>query len=130
MLYLDTSCLVKLVVAEAESTVLRRWLRARAERRVTSDLSRVELERAVRASGATDAVVASAKSLFDGLALIPLGSQVIQSAASLSPASLRSLDAIHLASALLMGVGTTVCTYDERLAAAARHHRLDVASPA
>ena len=42
---------------------------------------------------------------------------------------MRTLEAIHIASALLLGEGTAVVTYDDRLAAAAGANDLEVASP-
>jgi predicted nucleic acid-binding protein len=130
VVYLDTSALVKLVVAETESAALRRWLGRSKARRVTSDLARVELERAVRASGAPERVVEAARALFDGLAMASLGREVLDRAGTLQPTSLRTLDSIHLATALLLGADTTVLTYDDRLASAARAIGLAVATPA
>jgi predicted nucleic acid-binding protein len=64
------------------------------------------------------------------LALLPIDDGVVEAAAGLRPTSLRSLDAIHLATALsLDGDLGVMISYDERLNAAAREHALAVASP-
>jgi predicted nucleic acid-binding protein len=64
------------------------------------------------------------------LSLLPIDQQVIDHAATLPPASLRSLDAIHLATALSLGddLGILIA-YDERLVSAARDSGLPVATP-
>lgn len=64
------------------------------------------------------------------LSLLPIDAQVIDHAASLPPASLRSLDAIHLATALSLGEDLGILiAYDERLVSAARESGLPVATP-
>jgi predicted nucleic acid-binding protein len=64
------------------------------------------------------------------LALLPIDERVLHHAATLPPASLRSLDAIHLATALSLGddLGILI-TYDARLLKASRENGLLVASP-
>ena len=65
-----------------------------------------------------------------GVSLVPLDDLLLDAAAALRPAGLRSLDALHLATALSVRdeIGVFL-TYDERLAAAARERDLPVASP-
>lgn len=67
--------------------------------------------------------------LFD-VALLPLDDALLAAAAALRPAGLRSLDALHLATALSVRdeIGAFL-TYDERLSVAARERDLPVASP-
>lgn len=126
--YLDSSALVKLVVAEDESLALRRALR-RHPSRVSSALARVEVVRAVRAYGAEGST--RARVVMRGLDLVPIDDGILDAAARLDPAVLRSLDAIHLASALrLAGELEVVITYDRRMAEAARSLGLVVAAPA
>lgn len=64
------------------------------------------------------------------LSLLPIDEQVLHHAAALPPASLRSLDAIHLATALSLGddLGVLIA-YDARLLTAARAGGLPVATP-
>ena len=64
------------------------------------------------------------------IALVPLDDRVLSAAAEVEPAGLRSLDAIHLATALsLFGLGSFV-TYDQRLLAAASAAGLRAMAPA
>lgn len=129
-LYLDTSALVKLVQHEPESFALRSYLRRnRSDLRVTSELTRVELVRAVFPGG-PEAVsharrqlarlyqVAVDRSLLDRAALLALGTP------------LRSLDAIHLATAGAVGPDVrAVLTYDLRMRTAAGLLGLPVEGP-
>jgi predicted nucleic acid-binding protein len=128
VVYLDASAIVKLVAPEAERPALREFLLDKP-RRITSLLAAVEVPRAVaRRAGHLPERLAS---VFTGLILIELSRSVATRAAALQPAALRSLDAIHLASALEFGEDLEVfITYDERLAAAARGLGMPVASPA
>lgn len=72
-----------------------------------------------------------ARNGLDGLALLPVDEQVLEAAAYLEPARLRSLDAIHVATAISLGEGLgAVYAYDERLQEAALAAGLRVESPA
>ena len=130
--YLDASSIVKLAADEAESAGLRDWLRERTFR-LTSRVSSVEVLRALRRKGAasvengTDALDAVLRSL----SVIELDAPIADQAATLGPDTLRSLDAIHLASALAIGEQLEAfVTYDLRLADAARASGLTVVAPA
>ncbi len=126
--YLDASAAVKLVVREAESRSLKQFMRDRTTR-MSSRVLTVELLRAVRRAGPTSA--GQAQSLLDVMELVELNAVIASRAAALEPAGLRSLDAIHLASALELGEELDAfITYDARQAAAARELGLPVASPA
>ena len=107
---------MKLVQKEAESEPLRRYLRRhRSDERVTSALARVEVVRAVRPGGA--AAVAQARRQLARLHLVTLGRDLLDQAATIAPgAVLRSLDAIHLASAQLIAAELrAIVTYDQRM---------------
>ena len=124
--YLDSSAAVKLIVTEAESSALRSWLRGRTP--TSSVLLRVEVIRAVRHQGPP--AVARAVRLIQALELLRLSRLVLDRAASAEPKHLRTLDAIHLATAALMtGSSSTFVSYDERLIRAADQLGLQVASP-
>lgn len=126
--YLDSSALVKLVVAEAESEALADHLRGHPDR-VSCALARVEVIRAVRGHG--QPAVARARRLLDRISLVALDDILLDEAAALSSASLRSLDAIHLAAAQALGVSLAeVITYDNRMAEAAGDAGLAVIAPA
>lgn len=129
-LYLDSSALVKLVQREAESDALRRFLRRhREDHLVTSALARVEVVRAVLPGGS--AALAQARRQLSRLDQIRLGAELLDRAATLAPdVQLRSLDAIHLAAAQIVGADLrAVITYDSRMAQAARDLGLAVERP-
>ncbi|MGH9110030.1 MAG: type II toxin-antitoxin system VapC family toxin [Acidimicrobiales bacterium] len=130
-LYLDSSALVKLVQKETESAGLRRFLRRhRADQLVTSALARVEVVRAVLIGG--PAALAQARRQLSRLDQILLSTEVLDRAATLSPSGqLRSLDAIHLAAAQVVGADLrAVVTYDHRMAGAAHDLGFAVEMPA
>jgi uncharacterized protein len=129
-LYLDSSALVKLVQHEVESDSLRRYLRTYAsDQRVASELVRVEVVRSVLHGGPT--AVAHARRQLARVYLVVLDRQILDQAATLAPKSLlRSLDAIHLATAQLLGSELrSIVTYDARMAEAASGLGLSVAAP-
>ncbi len=127
--YLDTSALVKLVVAEPETEALRGWLGVEDRQPVAGDLVRTELMRAVRRV-APDRLV-RVREVLDGLILLELGTSVFVEAGRLEPAGFRSLDALHVASALSLGDDLAgIVTYDERLAAAAEANGVPALAPA
>ena len=129
MIYLDSSALLKLVVAEKESAALGAWLVDQAEVPVaSSELAKVEVLRACRrvAPNAVDL----ARDLLSGLDLVPLSSSVIDVAAELKGDALRSLDALHLASALAVRTALTAfVAYDLRLQAGAAVAGLPTIAP-
>ena len=127
--YLDASAIVKLVVPEAETDALLSAL-ARWPDRVSSDLARVEVHRALRRAGASRAIHARADAVLSGLVLVRIDDPVLSRAASFKDPVLRALDAIHLAAALSLGDDPDAfITYDSRLAKAARKQRLEVQHP-
>jgi predicted nucleic acid-binding protein len=126
--YLDSSALVKLVVREAQSDALRRYLRRRRPL-VSSALARTEVLRALLPLG--PAGVRRGHDVLARVDLIRISDRVLGAAAVLEPPELRSLDAIHLASALQLGEDlASLVTYDERMAAAAAALGWRVAQPA
>jgi predicted nucleic acid-binding protein len=126
--YVDSSALVKLAVEEPESAALRRYLRRRRPL-VTSALARTEVARALLPLG--PAAVQRGRQVLGGVELVRVNDRLLDAAGAILPAELRSLDAIHLATATSLGADLArVVTYDERLAAAAQNAGLTVASPA
>ena len=128
MVYLDSSAIVKLAVSEPESGALRQYLAAHADR-VSSGLARVEVLRALQRTDANDATVLHAEQIFERIALVALDEPVLRAAARLPPKSLRSLDAVHLATALSLDGLEAFVTYDRRLHAAAAAVGVAVAAP-
>lgn len=126
--YLDTSAAVKLVVREVESAALSAWVRDRTVL-ASSALLRTELVRAVRRGepGAID----QARATIARFNLHALDTEILDTAGRLDPVGLRSLDAIHLATALRLADGLeAIVTYDRSMIEAARSFGLPVASPA
>jgi predicted nucleic acid-binding protein len=130
MIYLDSAAVVKLVHAEPESQSLRDWLDERADIGwVSSVLAEVESFRALARH--TPDAIARLHPVLDLVDLVELNSRIRILVQTIIPATVRSLDAIHLATALhLQGQLTSFVTYDKRLAAAATIAGLTVESPA
>lgn len=129
-LYLDSSAIVKLVQREAESNALRRFLRRhRDDRRVTSALARVEVVRAI--SGGGPAAIGHARRQLARVDEIAIDRDLLDTAATLAPGErLRSLDAIHLASAQALAPDLrAVVTYDQRMAAAGHTLGMTIEAP-
>lgn len=126
--YLDTSALVKLVIAEPESPALRSWLLASDRDLVTCDLARTELLRSVRRAAPDRAV--QARAVLDSVTIMTAGTLIFETAGRLDPTALRTLDAVHLAAALALGDDLqTIVTYDQRLAEAAELNGIPVEAP-
>jgi uncharacterized protein len=127
--YLDTSALIKLVVAEHESPALRTYLgELPTDTLFTAALTRTELIRAARRISAT--AVTEARRVLAGLATVNLTAMLLDAAANLDPPLLRNLDAIHLAAAQRAGTELrAVVTYDARMSDAARALAIPVVGP-
>lgn len=126
--YFDTSALVKLIIAEPETPALRAWIADADREPVACDLVRTELYRAIRRT-APDRLI-DAHAVLNNVTMYQLSAAIFEDAARLDPPELRSLDAIHLASALDLGDDLEgIVTYDERLAAAATANGIGVTAP-
>lgn len=133
-IYVDSSALIKRAFLEAESDALEVTLRGHVEQNdalLSSSLSWIEVSRALK-RGVTrehqETVAAAVDDSLSGVAERPITPDVVSLARRIGPARLRSLDAIHLATAVLLDADALI-TYDDRLAAAARHADLTVISP-
>lgn len=136
MIYLDSAAAVKLIHAEADSAALRDFLDERSNIEwVSSSLVEIETYRAlVRATGPADmpAVINQFHALLDLIVRIEIDSGIRILAQTVTPPTVRSLDAIHLATGLRIrnqGRLTTFVTYDKRLAEAASTAGLTVNIP-
>jgi uncharacterized protein len=125
--YIDSSALVKLAIPEPESDALRAEL-AKWERHVSSALARVEV---MRACARVDAKARRiAEQVVGALDLIAVDDRVLEEAALLGPVELRSLDAVHFASSLLLGDALGVAiAYDDRLLEAMSAAGIPTATP-
>ena len=118
---------MKLVVPEPETKAVRELMRSWPER-VSSVVARIEVERVARQIG--PGAVRRARTILSRIALVDLDEDVVQRAA-LDPVELRTLDAIHLATAISLGGDLgAVCAYDVRLGSAAISKTIDVLAPA
>jgi predicted nucleic acid-binding protein len=125
--YVDSSAIVKLAVAEPESKALRRYL-SRRQPLVSSALARTEVARALMPGGSE--AVSRGQEVLRRIQLLRLNDRVLDAAGRMEPAELRSLDAIHLASAQQVGPSVKqIVTYDERMSDAAKAAGWSVASP-
>ncbi|MDP3717287.1 MAG: type II toxin-antitoxin system VapC family toxin [Acidobacteriota bacterium] len=123
--YFDSSAIVKLGRPERESLALIDYLDEQQPKALTTVLADVEVRRALdrlRARGADPG------DHVRGFFLIDLSRDVRDMAAKVAP-ELRSLDAVHLATALSIGVDLDFVTYDDRLAVSARAAGLRVVQP-
>ena len=129
MIYLDSAAVVKLVHAEADSEALRRWLSDRADLAwISSVLVEIETFRAL-ARHAPDALT-RLPPVLDLIDTVELQPRIRRLARMVTPPSVRSLDAIHLATALHLGSRLAwLVTYDKRLADAATSAGLQVSAP-
>jgi uncharacterized protein len=126
-IYVDSSALVKIVVEEAESLALARYLAGLpGDNRLTAAIARTELLRAVARRGVA---VENAHSVLARLNFVTVTTSVLDVAAEIRP-ELRTLDAIHLAAAMSVPELRALVTYDNRLAEAATATGLAVVSPA
>lgn len=144
MIYLDSCALVKLVVAERETSALERFLDGRRSEMVSCQLALTEVIRVVRRSGYDsqrrmiisqadlDARLAAAAKLLDRIDLIIVNRAIFISAGSFKEdPHIGSLDSIHLASAQKIGTGLAdFVTYDKQLTRAAVTAGLPVTQPA
>ncbi|MDQ6798765.1 MAG: type II toxin-antitoxin system VapC family toxin [Actinomycetota bacterium] len=125
--YLDSSAIVKLAVREPESDALRKHLRRRRPW-VSSALARTEVLRSLLASG--EDAVAAGRAVLARCDLVRVNDRMLNLAGTMGPAELRSLDAIHLATAeRLRDEISELVVYDQRMADAARQLGHRVSSP-
>ena len=129
LLYVDSSALVKLVVAEPETPALMARL-SQQPNLVSSAVAAVEVIRAARRASTSEAVVARAREVVRAVHLLAVDARVLDHAADIEPRGLRTFEAIHLASALSIRDDLeAMVVYDQRLAAAAEAAGLKVLTP-
>jgi predicted nucleic acid-binding protein len=125
--YLDSSALVELIAIEAETAALRQELR-RLPDRASSLLASIEVTRAARRLGGHAPALAAR--VVAGLRLLAID-PIVPAAAEIGGTTLRSLDAIHLATALSISAEPeALITYDNRMISHSQAIGLPVISPA
>lgn len=125
--YLDSSAIVKLAVREPESDALRAYLRRRRPW-VSSALARTEVLRSLLVGG--EDALAAGRRVLARCDLVRVNDRMLNLAGTMQPPGLRSLGAIHLATAERLGddIGELI-VYDERMSAAARRLGYRVSAP-
>ncbi|UYM05043.1 type II toxin-antitoxin system VapC family toxin [Solicola gregarius] len=129
--YLDSSALLKRVVAEQETTALQRTVgahRSDGDSLLASSLAWIEVSRAIRKALPAAPAARLTDAALSGVLERPMTADVVALARRLDPPLLRSLDAIHLASSMLLDADVMV-TYDDRLATACETHGIATAAP-
>lgn len=134
-LYLDSSALIKLIVDEDETAALRELVDGRDL--ITSEIALTEVQRAIRRllvgrrRAPVQAVTSAMEHLLSGLAYVPVTRAVLLEAGAYGEAWLRALDAIHVASALVVRDDIeAMVTYDGRQDQAAQRAGLVTLAPA
>jgi predicted nucleic acid-binding protein len=131
--YLDASALVKLIRDEPESASLRSFLAAGDL--ISSELALTEVPRAIRRAAAADEVlpldqlIERTEALLEAVALMPVDRALLATAGALAEPALRSLDAIHVASAIGAVPLDAFVSYDVGQSAAARLAGLRTMAP-
>ncbi len=129
MIYVDTSALLKRILAEPDSAALYDYLeQRRSQGLVSSILLTVEMRRVVQRGNPR--LLPQVDLLLARVDQVDLSAAVIETAGRFPDPGLRSLDAIHLATALLLRDElTAVVSYDKRMVAVAHSEGLPVVSP-
>jgi predicted nucleic acid-binding protein len=125
--YLDTSVLGRILLDEPDTPAIRREL-GLFERHISSGLLSVELHRL----GLRVSMLAVVSELLSGKVLIPVDAEILAAAQTITPPTVATLDAIHLATAVSLskaGKLDALMTYDKQLATGAREHGLEVLAP-
>jgi uncharacterized protein len=127
--YVDTSAVIKLLVEESHSKAFAAFYDARADAEwVSSALLRIELTRAV--TRALPALLPDARDLLLAFSFVAIDDDIVEAAMNEPDRGLRSLDAIHLATARILGEDLdAIVSYDDRLLKAATDAGLPTASP-
>lgn len=128
-LYCDTSALVKLIIKEAESVALLKFLCKSDLQLTSSEICEVELTRTIKKI--EPELQRDAESLLQDMVLLPLTPAIRSRAGNLRPMHLKSLDAVHLATAIeIQASSNSFLSYDKALNMAARGAGLEPVSPA
>jgi predicted nucleic acid-binding protein len=127
--YADTSAVIKLLAEESDSKAFAAFYDTHADAEwVSSALLRIEVIRAV--ARAAPALLPDARDLLSAFSYIAIDDEVVEAAMNEPDRALRSLDAIHLATARILGPDLDgLVSYDNRLTAAASDAGLVTLSP-
>ena len=124
----DSSAIVKLIVNEPKSQSFSTWLKNCKHDLFVSEIAHTEVARAIARVDAN--LQSHLKNVLERFGTIRVSSQILTIAGVLTPTNLRTLDAIHLASCLILGDDLKgFVTYDSAQADAASHNGITVIAP-
>ena len=124
----DSSAIVKLIVNEPKSQSFSTWLKNCKHDLFVSEIAHTEVARAIARVDAN--LQGQLKNMLERFGTIRVSSQILTIAGVLTPTNLRTLDAIHLASCLILGDDLKgFVTYDSAQADAASHNGITVIAP-
>ena len=124
----DSSAIVKLIVDEPKSQSFGTWLKDCKQDLFVSEIAHTEVARAVLRVDSR--LTSQLKTVFERFGTIRVSSQVLTVASVLNPSTLRTLDAIHLASCLILGDDLNgFVTYDDAQSEAAIQNGIKVVAP-
>ena len=124
----DSSAIVKLIVDEPKSQSFSAWLKNCKDDLFVSEIGHTEVARAITRVDVS--LHGQLNNVLERFGTIRVSSQILTIASVLSPTNLRTLDAIHLASCLILGDDLTgFVTYDSAQADAATHNGITVIAP-
>lgn len=127
MIYLDTSVALAYLLAEDRCPPSSFW----DEELFSSRLLEYEVWTRIHARQLTATHSQAVRALLDGVAFVEMIPSVLSRALEPFPVPVRTLDALHLASAVFLraqGESVTIATYDGRLGTAARHLGFQIAA--
>ena len=129
MIYIDSCVMIKLIRNEEHTRALKAHLASSGAEMVSSELTKVEVCRTLMRDGQREATREVTDTLLARIAKLPIDA-VLDIAANLDGRTLRALDALHLATVLMLGPAVTeFITYDKRLAKAATENGLPLTMP-
>jgi uncharacterized protein len=129
LIYVDSCAVVKLIIDEEHSAALNSHLSSAAPEVISSELTRAEVCRTLIRLGQRERTRAKADAVLAQIAKLPIGT-IVGMAADLPQPWLRTLDALHVATAQMLGSAVSeFITYDKRLAKAATEVGLPLTMP-
>lgn len=123
--YLDSSVALRTILDVPERKRLQSWMQAADATFVSSRLLRTEVIRVLRRDGRP---LSAGAPLLERIGMLEIGHETHTVAESIER-HVRTLDALHLATALLIGEPVTVATHDRRMKDVAEHLGLLVTDP-
>ncbi|MXP24390.1 PIN domain-containing protein [Gordonia sp. HNM0687] len=125
LIYLDSSVALRTILDVPDRERLHTWMQTPGLTFVSSRLLRTEVTRVLRRDGRS---LTDATPLFDRVGMLDISRETHTVAESIER-HIKTLDALHLATALLVGEPVTVATHDTTMRQVAEHLGLNVTDP-